>query len=245
MRFTFPRSGASLTPDGLEARRPFVPSKSSAAMNWSGIRIEDIPLVPAHEVDVPPLTHLFLALNGLAGPRDVSVRTEGFRYEAEEGPPASVSVAPAGLEWEHHCGAMPDVAMVHIGPEIIARVAAEAFDFDPSRLTLRPIFYNPWPLAAATLAALRDEVRLGGLGGRLYVESLANVLVVQVIRRLADRPAPRGTTGKLAGPSLRAVLEYVTDNLGTDLALADIAAVAHLSEFHFARLFKASTGQSP
>lgn len=245
MRFSFPELDKPLTPDGFEARRPFVPSKSSAAMNWPGIRIEDVPLVPAHEVDVPPLTHLFLALHGQAIPRGISVRTEGCRYEAKEGPPGSVSVVPAGLEWEHRCGAMPDVAMVHIGPEVVARVAAEAFDFDPGRLELRPIFYDPWPLAAAALAALRDEVRHGGLGGRLCVESLTNVLVVQVIRRLAGRQVARGGVGRLAEPTLNAVVEYIMANLARDIALADLAAVAHLSEFHFARIFKATTGQSP
>ena len=35
------------------------------------------------------------------------------------------------------------------------------------------------------------------------------------------------------------------DNCGRELALAEIAAAAYLSEFHFARLFKKIIGSSP
>jgi AraC family transcriptional regulator len=41
------------------------------------------------------------------------------------------------------------------------------------------------------------------------------------------------------------VLEYVHANLGGDLHLKELAEVAGLSTFHFAKLFKRSTGHSP
>jgi AraC family transcriptional regulator len=37
----------------------------------------------------------------------------------------------------------------------------------------------------------------------------------------------------------------MSDNCGRDLALAEIAGAAYLSEFHFARLFKKITGVTP
>ena len=39
--------------------------------------------------------------------------------------------------------------------------------------------------------------------------------------------------------------EYVQQNLEKDLTLADLAAVVYMSPFHFARLFKCSTGVPP
>ena len=42
-----------------------------------------------------------------------------------------------------------------------------------------------------------------------------------------------------------AVLEYVEEHLADRISLDHLADVAGCSRFHFGRLFKASTGQSP
>jgi AraC family transcriptional regulator len=44
---------------------------------------------------------------------------------------------------------------------------------------------------------------------------------------------------------LRRVTEYIQQNLDKDLALAELAAVVYMSPYHFARLFKCSTGVPP
>ena len=44
---------------------------------------------------------------------------------------------------------------------------------------------------------------------------------------------------------LRRVTAYIDENLHRELRLADLSAVVHMSPFHFARLFKHSTGVAP
>ena len=51
--------------------------------------------------------------------------------------------------------------------------------------------------------------------------------------------------GGLPGATLRRVLEHIDANCHRDLRLAELSALAHMSAFHFARLFKRSTGLSP
>jgi transcriptional regulator GlxA family with amidase domain len=51
--------------------------------------------------------------------------------------------------------------------------------------------------------------------------------------------------GGLARQKLRAAIAFITTNLGTPLRLDDIASAAGVSPFHFARLFRRSTGVSP
>ena len=55
----------------------------------------------------------------------------------------------------------------------------------------------------------------------------------------------RGDIGSLPSCRLRRVTEYVQQNLDKDLTLAELAGVVHMSPFHFARLFKCSTGVPP
>ena len=44
---------------------------------------------------------------------------------------------------------------------------------------------------------------------------------------------------------LQRALTYIEDHLAAPIELADIAAAAHLSSYHFARLFRASCGRAP
>jgi AraC family transcriptional regulator len=53
------------------------------------------------------------------------------------------------------------------------------------------------------------------------------------------------TVGGLPECRLRRVAQYVQDNLHRDLRLADLSGLVHMSPYHFARLFKRSTGVSP
>ena len=49
----------------------------------------------------------------------------------------------------------------------------------------------------------------------------------------------------LPGVTLRRVLEHIEANRHRGPSLAELSAVGHMSAFHFARLFKQSTGRSP
>ena len=62
-----------------------------------------------------------------------------------------------------------------------------------------------------------------------------------------DEPAPwsRPAHGGLPHWRLKRVLTYIDDNIGGDIALKQLAAVACLSPNHFSELFRRSTGVSP
>lgn len=49
----------------------------------------------------------------------------------------------------------------------------------------------------------------------------------------------------LPGAQLRRVTDFIDDNLTRALPLSELSAEAHMSQYHFARLFKESTGLPP
>ena len=51
--------------------------------------------------------------------------------------------------------------------------------------------------------------------------------------------------GTLPGGKLRRVTGYIQQNVDKDLRLAELAALVCMSPYHFARLFKCSTGVPP
>ena len=51
--------------------------------------------------------------------------------------------------------------------------------------------------------------------------------------------------GGLSQHKLRWAIEYINENLEKDLKLSEIAAIVGMSQYHFVRMFKQSTGLPP
>lgn len=94
--------------------------------------------------------------------------------------------------------------------------------------------------------ALRSELRRDHPPERLYVESLAHVLSVHLLRNYSARKrALREPTHGLSKGQLRRVVGHVAGHLAEDLTLSALAGVVGLSPYHFSRQFKRATGLTP
>ena len=193
---------------------------------------------------VPPLTHHSLLLF-LRTPKEFEVQSEGISRVVP--PPAgSILVVPAGSPARYRWSSHSDSLHVFLEPGLVERVAAEAFDLDPARVSVPPLDGLDLPQLRAAMLAVNAELTADAAGGRLAVESLANVMAVHLIRNAsAPRRPARRTDGALPRRKLRAVVEYIEEHLDAGLTLEQMAAVAHLSPYHFARQFKAATGLPP
>lgn len=69
--------------------------------------------------------------------------------------------------------------------------------------------------------------------------------LVLAAARPAQRSAALRPRGGLSAPARRRVIEWVEAHLSESFTLADLAAQAALSEFHFARMFRVSMGVTP
>ena len=100
----------------------------------------------------------------------------------------------------------------------------------------------------AALESIASELESGDAGWREVIRSLVNQLTVYLLR--AHINAERSDEIELSRVGivdrrLRRAIEFMSDNCGRELSLAEIAGAAYLSEFHFARLFKKITGSTP
>jgi len=199
---------------------------------------------PSTELEAPPLTHHTLVLFNRSP--DEMEMCYGDVEQQVPPPMGSISIIPAGNSIRWRWSGAKDSVHVFLEPKLVAQVAAESFGLDPARVEVPPLARLDLPQLRAAMQAVDAELTTGGAGGNLVAESLANVLTVYLIRHLSAGHQPaRGSDGKLSPSRLRAVVSYVEDHLDTDITLKDLAAVARLSPFHFARQFKAATGLPP
>jgi AraC family transcriptional regulator len=243
MQSSTPIARKPLTPDERLRAFPLTPVASSASLGWSGLRVEYYNGMADVELDSPGLTHHMLVLY-LQPPALVSFRVG--ELERHGPPPGRLLLIPAGTPARPHFHGPMSSVHVLLEPSLLARVAAEAFDLNPDRVALSPVLGASHPRIEGTVRALHAELTEGGLGGRLLAESLANVLAVRLLRQFVapgqEAPGPRQVLGQR---KLQKVLDYIEEHLDAELALEHLASVAHLSPYHFARLFKNDTGLPP
>jgi AraC family transcriptional regulator len=126
-------------------------------------------------------------------------------------------------------------------------------------------------LERSLIDSVADQMELGGsrelsLGGdqwivklhraagdpadsRLYVDALAHALAAHLLQHYSrGRDAKAGLPPhpeRLVPRRIRRVTDYIRANLAADLAIGELAAQAGLSSFHFARVFRRETGETP
>lgn len=133
---------------------------------------------------------------------------------------------------------------ISLEPRFLEQVGLESGLSSPIELQHRVIFPDPTILHVAQL--LKSEVLNGGLAGKLYVESLRNLLAIHLIRNYnLTTVKPVIVDGALDSCKLNRVKDFIEEQLAQDLSIADMAAIVHMSQFHFARAFKNATGTSP
>src|SRR6516164_8869303 len=86
-------------------------------------------------------------------PEELDLRYEGVKRTVP--PPAgSVSLLPAGSPGRVRSSGCKDELHVFLEPGLVARVAAEAFDLDPARLTVPPLDGLDLPQLRAVMGAV-------------------------------------------------------------------------------------------
>jgi len=83
---------------------------------------------------------------------------------------------------------------------------------------------------------------------RMVAEISSLTLATRLIQNYVDRNLIDRIAGGPARPDharMRRVLDYIDQHLEDDLTISDLAQVAYLSEFHFARVFATTMGMPP
>jgi AraC family transcriptional regulator len=144
----------------------------------------------------------------------------------------------------HHRVKPSEYMNLALDPALLQRIAIEHGLPSTTAVKHRVIFQDPTILHVAQL--LKAEVLSCGLAGNLYVESLRNLLAVHLLRNhMRGIAQPKTEVVYLEGLKLNQLKDYIEDHLAEDLTIATLAALIPMSQFHFARAFKAAVGEPP
>jgi AraC family transcriptional regulator len=223
--------------------------RSSAGLGWSAISAE----LRSHGVSetpaiVPQNVELCLAVAG--NDAGLVIRTGAGQRQETRPSTGAIWLSPVGVGDNVIAIKAPIPTTLHLYlPAVLFRRLADDFNLPGAP-----------PHSIRYVAGVRDEV-INQIGlslisamtnetaaGRMFVETASATLAARLLQAYCDSGSAKSYepgVHRLDQARLRRVLDYILMNLDKEITLAQLAGVAGLSVFHFARTFTRAVGVSP
>lgn len=223
--------------------------KSSDATGWQNVRAVHFRHT-AKEALMPASDDHCMVLN-LGSPFFAYVHTGKRRFEGEIGA-GEVAIIPAGASWTCRSESveLPSMLLLYLRP-LFVRSSVREVNFGHSDVDLTPQLGFRDKHICHVAMSLLHELNEANVVGRLYADSLATGLAIQLVRRyssLRDIHVGHVGHGGMAPHKLRRAIAMIDHHLSDEeegrVALRAVARDVHMSYFHFSRAFKQSMGMT-
>lgn len=224
----------------------WVPGKvllASDGQGWKNVALRSYHYL-GQDVIVPAMRD-FMLVSYQTGVTPMGRRFDG-RWKRETLGPGATSLLTRAQQvyWNWH--EPIDVTHVYLSGDLVINVASEIMDCAVSRVTLEDILRVDDPIMTNAAAAISFEARTRGLGGALYVDSVARGLVIHLLRRYSSvRLKETRRSGSLSPQQERRILEFIDASLDQSLDLKLMAEALDMTPCLFARQFRRSLGTPP
>jgi AraC family transcriptional regulator len=223
--------------------------RSSAGLGWSAISAE----LRSHGASETPAIvpqNVELCLTVAGNDEGLVVRTGAGQRQETRPSTGAIWLSPVGVGDNVITikASIPTTLHLYLPAALFRRLAD---DFNLPGAPAHSIRY---------VAGVRDEV-INQIGlsiipamtnetaaGRMFVETASATLAARLLQTYCDTGTSRSyepTAHRLDQARLRRVLDYISMNIDKEITLAQLAGVAGLSVFHFARTFTRAMGVSP
>jgi AraC family transcriptional regulator len=219
---------------------------SSASTRWNDILLEQHRIPSTEMPDITYKRHVVVLNIGRSTTWEQ--KKEG-RFRSFFKPRGATSLLPSHQSFSGRLkverGVSANVLFLALEHVFVNRTAV-GLELDSDRIELVEQRRSNDPTIRHIAMALLAGVRTGAACDPMYGEALSTALAVHLLREYgAAVLGPKRHSGGLPREKLVRAVEYIQDQLDTDLTVSGIAQAVYMSPYHFTRLFKESTGQSP
>jgi AraC family transcriptional regulator len=235
----------------VDGQRKYPRSKlllSSADRGWTTLSAELRSHSAGRIVSIEQQSvEVVIALAGTDGPvtRIGAGRQEQTRPEA-----GTVWLVPTGVGLEEIVISAPMPKTLHLFLPI-QQFDALADQYNLGESLVRSVQYIGGlndELIRQVGASVLNELSEQTATSRMVAEMSSLMLATRLIQNYVDRNLINritGTARSLDHARMRRVLDYIDQNLEDEFTIGDLARIAHLSAFHFARMFANTMGKPP
>ncbi len=220
--------------------------KSSDATGWQNVRAIHV-RHSTKEVIMPASDDYCVVLNlGIPFFTYVCPGKRRFEGQVRSG---ELAIIPTGSSWacRSEGSDLPAMLLLYLRP-LFVRSTARALNFFNNELGLTPqIGFRDKHISHIAMSLLH-ELNEANVVGRLYADSLATGLAIQLVRRYSALKDVHVGHGGMAPHKLRQAIALIDHCLSDEeegrVALRVVARAVRMSYFHFSRAFKQSMGMT-
>ncbi len=229
--------------EGVLGVLPATPYATTRERGWSGVTVDLYRAVPDCSAAYPAFDHhsVYYCLSG--GARLVQGRA-GVVHESVISNGASL-IMPSGYDstWE---GDVPASARLRIPAALVNAAGEQLGRRTTTRIEIRNVFETRDSTIERMALILTAELeRASHPTQALIIDAMSCSLAAHLLRSYnAFEPVEQPAAPLLRKVELARLTEFIEDNLYRKISLGELAAIVRVSRFHFARLFKRSTGMT-
>ena len=219
--------------------------KSSDAIGWQNVRAVHF-CHSERELTIPASDDHCMVLNlGQTFFAQVFPGKRRFEGEVLSG---EVAIIPAGSSWVLRSEDPQTMLLLYLRP-LFVRAAVDEFNFFQHDVAVSPqIGFKDKHICHIAMSLLH-ELNEANLVGRIYADSLATGLAIQLLRLYSSLKDIHVGSGGMAPHKLRKAIAVIDHHLVEEeegrVALRGVARDVGMSYFHFSRAFKQSMGMTP
>jgi AraC family transcriptional regulator len=214
---------------------------SSRGTGWSGLLVEKRRKTFA---DCPHVSEVHEPLIVVPPKIDVKWVARGTRYRFTIRPGMSMFVNE-GYRFDELTLATPECEFVYVRLEQAKIVELLQGDARSSKVDFLDNVTTNDEQAVGMINAMYAEARAGSPAGALFSESISVALLTHLYDRYDRAGAARRLEGRLSPRQVEIINCYVTEHIGSDLSVVELAGVLQLSPAHFCRMFPKTCGVTP
>jgi AraC family transcriptional regulator len=218
---------------------------SSQTQGWQNLHAIELRHKTPEWTMPPSENHCIIVQLGPAVTVSARIGDHSFEQTLKTG---EIVIVPADLplHWEQQDTVTNHTLHLYLHPGFL-RATAEEIELDYSQISIAPQFGLVDEHIHHIAMSLHCELHEANVVGRVYADSLARVLAMQLVRRYSYLKDLHVNRGGMTPRKLRKAIEFINENLDEEqtVALAAVAEAVQMSYFHFSRAFKQSTGVSP
>jgi AraC family transcriptional regulator len=232
-------------PDSTSTFVPRPRIHSSQQAEWKNVHLAHYQL-PAMDIPETVSFQHIIALPSLKYQTEQEIVFDGKRYRTRHDPEEAecIGILPAYVPFSAKWNQESSLTHCYLDPTFLTHAAYETVN--PEQVELNLTLQKTDLLVSQIVSTLRKVLETDATNSCFYAESMATALAAHLLRNYSTRKLvlPEHESG-LPKYKLNQAFEYMNAHLGENVSLASVSEELEISQFHFCRLFKQSTGMTP
>jgi len=220
------------------------PTITSAGRGWGGVVVNLHDWAGGGTVTSPALDHDVIAMR-VSGTVRLTQMRDGKTHTATI-TTGNVTLHPRGMESRWNWDRPGGILLMRMPPELLRQAAEESTRGPPAVTELQNCFGRQDRFVELIVRQFQAELQAPAHPAQAYIsQALSHALAAHMVGRfnahgVRQERQPHGLHPRV----MQRIHDYIQANLHDSIDLQALAAIAHVSRFHFARMFKETAGVS-